>query len=270
MMLSGYSRAPTMVVLVLAIVALVFYGIYIFAQDRSVEIEIGTNAINVANQITGLDELSNVQITANAVTIAEAADDTPLLPVKQKLINRPLWKVSYAVDALQHRNKVNTHIAGFDAYIDSSTGQMLKIISRDAPGLPEKYQTGIRVSNQHIASSLGKNRFWISDRLPLTAPSFRFVDMIKGNNLIARHYECYYFLYQHNEAAGGTIIPAWLIIQYGTERFFPLGPPEHRQTVLPSLAEKYARTFRMSIIDATSGETLRAFWATGKNDDTFD
>ena len=268
-MLSRYSRIPTIVVLVLAIIALVFYGIYISAQNPSVEIEIGKNAVDVMNQITGLDELSNVQITANAVTIAAAADDTPLLPVRQKLINRPLWKVSYQIDVLQHHNTVNPHIVGFDAYIDTSTGQLLKIVSRDAPGLPEKYRTGIRVSNPHIASSLDRNRFWVPDSLPLTAPSFRFVDMLKGNGLIARHYECYYFLYKQKDVEGGAIIPAWLIIRYGTERFFPLGPSEHRPAVLPSLAEKYARTFRLSIVDATSGETLRAFWATSANEDTF-
>lgn len=270
-MLPQYSRISTMLVLVLAITTLVSCGLYLSTQNKSVEVEIGKNAIDVANRITGLNELSNVQITVNEVRIAEDADDTPLPPVRQRLIDRPLWKVSYSIDKLVHRNKVNPYIVGFDAYIDISAGQLLKIVSRDAPDLPEEYQTGIKVSNQAIASDLNLNRYWwVPDQLPLNTPSFRFVDMLKGNGAIARHYECYYFFFKHHEADGGTILPAWMIILHGTEPVPPLGPPEYRPTVFPSLAEKYRRTFEMRLFDATSGERFGGSLSVGSNEDTFD
>lgn len=275
-MLSRYSRIPTMIVFVLAIAALVAYCVYISAQNKPVEIEIGKNAIDVANRITGLNELPNVRVTANEVRIEEAADDTPLPPVRQKLINRPLWKVSYEIDALEHRNKINPHIVGFDAYIDTSTGLMLKIVSRDAPGLPEAYRTGIQVSNQQIASILSRDGFWVPDRLPLTAPNSKFVDKVKGNGIIARHYECYYFLYKQDEVEN---IPAWLIIRYGTEPYPSLNrfePEDFRDPQLrppaipPPLAERYVRTFELHVIDAMSGKELLAGLVKGANEDTFD
>lgn len=260
-----------MVVLILTTATLASCGIHMSVQNKPAEVEVATNAIDVANWITGLDELPNVQITVNEVRIAEETDDTPLPPVRQRLIDRPLWKVSYSIDKLTHRNKVNSHIVGFDAYIDLSAGQLLKIISRDAPDLPEEYRTGIKVSNRAIASDLNLNRYWwVPDQLPLNAPSFRFVDMLKGNGAIARHYECYYFLFKYPEADGGTIIPAWLIILYGTEPIPPLGPPGYRPTVFPSLAERYRRTFTMHLFDATSGERFGGSLSVGSNKDTFD
>ena len=90
------------------------------------------------------------RITTDPVTIAEADDDTPWFLAKKLLINRPLWKVSYEVDALAHSNKVNPHIRGFDVYVDVSTGQVLKIVSRDDPNMPEQYRTGIRVSKKRL------------------------------------------------------------------------------------------------------------------------
>lgn len=270
-MLLRYSQISTMVVLILVTVPLASCSVYMSAQNKPAEVEVATNVIDAANRITGLDELPNVQITVNEVRIAEEAADTPLPLVRQRLINRPLWKVSYKIDELVHRNKVNPHIVGFDAYIDISAGQLLKIVSCDAPDLPEEYQTGIKVSNQAIASDLTLNRYWwVPDQLPLNAPSFRFVDMLKGNGTIARHYECYYFLYKHHEADGGTIIPAWMIILYGVEPLPPLGPPEHRPTVFPSLTKKYRRTFTMYLFDAMSGEVFGGNHSVGSNEDTFD
>ena len=271
-MSSWYLRVSTMIVFVLAIAALVSLSVYISAQNKPVEIEIGKNAIDVANRITELDELPNVRITVNEVRIAEAEDDTPLPPVRERLINRPLWKVSYEVDALEFRiggrNKRNPHIVGFDVYIDTSTGQMLKIVSCDAPGLPEEYRTGIKVSNQEIASMLDLNRFWVPDQLPLTAPRIRFVDMVLRGGGIGRHRECYYFLYKRNEVEN---IPAWLTIAYGTEPlpFAPRLNPEMPVKFQP-LAEKYVQTFQMSVVDAMSGEELLGAMSTGTNEDTFD
>ena len=269
-MLLRYSQISTTVILILATASLASCNVYMSAQNKTEEVEISKNAIDVANRITGLDELPNAQITAYEVRIAAETDDTPLPSVKQRLINRPLWKVSYKINELMHRNKVNPYIIGFDVFVDLSTSQLLKIVSRDAPGLPEEYRIGIKVSNQAIAFSLNLNRYWVPDQLPLNAPNFRFVDMLKGNGGIARHYECYYFFYKHLEADGGTTIPAWMIILYGVEPLSPLGPPEYRPTVFPSLAEKYRRTFAMYLFDAMSGEVFGGTHSVGSNEDTFD
>lgn len=271
-MLSRYSRISTMAVLVLAITTLVSCGFYMSPQNRSVELEIGKNAIDVANQITGLNELPNLQITANKVWITEAADDTPVPLVRQRLINRPLWKVSYKIGELVHRKKVNSHIVGFDVYVDTSTDQVLKIVSRDAPGLPEEYRIGIKVSNQQIASYLNENKYWLSNQLPQTPPGFRFVDKLKGMyGAIVRHYECYYFLFKYPEVDGGAIIPAWMIIYYGTEPIPPSGGAFYPQSpIVLSLAEQYRRTIQMYRYDAMSGKMLGGWSTTGSNEDTFD
>lgn len=281
-MLTRPFRSLMMIIFVIAIATFVSYSVYISAQDAQnknkpgepVEIEIANNAINVANRITGLNELSNVRIAASEVTIAEAEDDTPLVPVRKKIINRPLWKVSYEVNALELRDKKNPHIVGFDVYIDKANGQLLKIVSRDAPGLPEEYRKGFKVSNQEIASHLDHNRYWDPNQLPLIAPRFRFIDIVKNkkSRIIARHHECYYFLYKPNEAEN---IPAWFNILYGTEPPPSIGGPAVAELsglkiVTPSLAERYTRTFRMGMINAMSGDEVGvAAFAQGTNEDTF-
>ena len=271
-MLSQYSQMLTTVILTLAIATLVSCGVYMPAQNKLIGVGIGKNAIDIANRITGLNELPNVQITVNKVWITEAADETPVPLVRQRLINRPLWKVSYKIDELVHRKKVNPHIVGFDVFVDSPTDQVLKIVSRDAPGLPEEYRIGIKVSNQEIASYLNWKRYWLSNQLPQTPPRFRFVDKLTGSyGSIVRHYECYYFLFKYPVVDGGAIIPAWMIIYYGTEPMRPSGGAFYPQSpIVLSLAEKYQRTFQMHRYDAMSGEMLGGWYATGTNEDTFD
>ena len=271
-MLLRYSQISTTVVLILATVTLASCSVYMSTRNKRAEVEVATNAIDVANRITGLDELPNVQIAVNEVRITEAADDTPVPLVRQRLIDRPLWKVSYKIDELVHRKKVNPYIVGFDVYVDTSTDQVLKIVSRDAPGLPKEYQIGIKVSNQEIASYLNGKKHWLSNQLPQTPPNFRFVDKLTGSyGSIVRHYECYYFLFKYPVVDGGAIIPAWLIIYYGTEPMPPSGGAFYPQSpIVLSLAEKYKRTFQMHRYDATSGERLGGWYVTGTNKDTFD
>lgn len=271
-MLLRYSQISTTVILILTTASLASCSVYMSAQNKTEEVEISKNAIDIANRITGLDELPNAQITAYEVRIAEETDDTPVPLVRQKLINRPLWKVSYKIDELVHRKKVNPHIVGFDVYVDTSTDQVLKIVSRDAPGLPEEYRIGIKVSNQEIASYLNGKKYWLSNQLPQTPPSFRFVDKLTGSyGSIVRHYECYYFLFKYRAVDGGAIIPAWMIIYYGTEPMPPSGGAFYPQSpIVLSLAEKYKRTFQMHRYDATSGERLGGWYVTGTNEDTFD
>lgn len=271
-MLLRYSQISTTVVLILATATLVSCSVYMSAQNKPIGVEIGKDAIEVANRITGLNELPNVQITANEVWITEAADDTPVPLVRQQLINRPLWKISYKIDELVHRKKVNPHIVGFDVYVDTSTNQVLKIVSRDVPGLPEEYRIGIKVSNQEIASYFNSKRHRLSNQLPRTPPNFRFVDKLTGSyGSIVRHYECYYFLFKYPVVDGDAIIPAWLIIYYGTEPMPPSGGAFYPQSpIVLSLAEKYKRTFQMHRYGATSGERLGGWYVTGTNEDTFD
>ena len=241
-----------------------------FAKDVSVN-EYET-AKRIAAKITGLDTLANVRITTDPVTIAEPDDDTPWFLAKKLLINRPLWKVSYEVDALVHSNKVNPHIRGFDVYVDVSTGQVLKIVSRDDPNMPQQYRTGIRVSKKAIASFLNDDMYVIQDRLPLSTPTFKFADMIKMRGAIARHYECYYFLCQQHPMDGGQIIPAWLVILYGTEPIQASGGPNPKRNPRHyTLAEKYRRTFEIRMVGADSGKDVGVrMFAVGTNDDTFD
>lgn len=267
-MLLQRSEVLTMVVLGAAVIAFLCGSGCVFAQDAPVTAS--ETAKSIAAQITGLDGLSDVRVTANLVTVAKADDDTPLSPVKNLLINRSLWKVSYEVDSLVHPNRVNPHIRGFDAYVDVSTGQVLKVVSRDDPNMSEQYRTGIEVSNKEIASILTEDVYVVQDRLPTVVPTFKFADMIKGNGAIARHYECYYFLFQHRSIDGGQIIPAWLVILYGTEPIRSLGPAEHRPARHRSLAESYRRTFKLLILDAESGEVLLRGSTVGSNDDSFD
>ena len=223
----------------------------------------------LADEITGLNRLAGVSIEVESFTLPEN-DDTPIRLFKEHLVTGSLWKISYKVDSLQHANKVNPHIVGFDVYADVSTGQVLKVVSRDDPAIPEQYQTGIEISNKEIASILTEDMYVIQDRLPAVVPTFKFADMIMGNGVTARHYECYYFLFQHRSIDGGQIVPAWLVILYGTEPIRSLGPVEHRPSRHLPLAERYRRTFEIQMLDAKSGELLLRGSSVGSNDDTAD
>lgn len=267
-MLLQRSEVLVMVVFAATVIAFFCGDACVFAQDEPVNAS--ETAKSIAAQITGLDGLSDVRVTANSVTITKDDDDTPLSPAKDLLINRPLWKVSYEVDALVHPNKVNPHIRGFDTYVDISTGQVLKVVSRDDPNMPEQYRTGVEVSNKEIASILTEDVYVVQDRLPTVVPTFKFADMIMGNGIIARHYECYYFLFQHRSVDGGQIIPAWLVVLHGTEPIRSLGPTEHRPARHRSLAESYRRTFKLLMLDAESGDVLLRGSTVGSNDDLFD
>lgn len=229
--------------------------------------------IQFANTIVGLDRLADVRIKAAAFMLPEN-DDTPILSVKKRLLDsRHLWKVSYQVDVLAHKNKVNPHIVGFDVYVDIAEGQVLKIISRDVEGLAEEFRKGIEVSNQQIRYRQRYNQY-IQWNLPAVAPAFTLGDFLVGSGKICRHYECYYILCRtHN---GDKAVPRWLLILYGTEPIQGSGgiemayPPEQRTFPKPrTLADGYVRTFEIHFVDAMSGERLPFAYITGKNTDIF-
>lgn len=222
-------------------------------------------AIELSNTITGLDSLAGVRITAAALTLPED-DDTPILSIKKRLLDsKDLWKVSYQVDALRHQNTVNPHIKGFDVYFDIARAKVLKIVSRDAEGLPHQYQKGIEVSNQQIHSSFSQN-LYIEWRLPAVTPAYTLGDFLTGKGKIYRHYECYYIFPFNSER------PKWLIIAYGGEPSIEAmgnpakaGTPRKRRT----LADGYFRTLEIGFVDAMSGEWVPSSYTTGDNDDTF-
>lgn len=218
-------------------------------------------AIELSNTITGLDKLADVRITASAFTLPED-DDTPILLIKKRLVDsKHLWKVSYQVDGLKHKNIANPHIKGFDVYVDTAQGQVLKIVSRDAEGLPEEFRKGIEVSNQQVCSAFGDNPLIAWD-LPTVTPTYTLGDFLTGKGKIYRHYECYYILYREPDGdKRDKVFPIWLVILYGTEPIEPLKPR--------TLADGYVRTFEIYFVNAISGEGFPFVHITGENTDTF-
>ena len=178
--------------------------------------------IQFSNMITGLDGLASVRITAAPLTLSED-DDTPIPLIKKRLSDSEhLWKVSYQVDALRYENKVNPHIVGFDVYLDIARGHVLKIVSRDAEGLAEVFRKGIEVSNQQIRS-IFRHYPYIMRRMPANTPAFTLRDLLVSNDVICRHYECYYILYRVPDGdKPDKVFPMWLITLYGTEPIRPL------------------------------------------------
>ena len=225
--------------------------------------------IQLSNTITGLDRLASVRIKVDPFTLDEN-DDTPILSIKKRLLDsRHLWKVSYQVDALRHENMVNPHIKGFDVYLDIATGQVLKIVSRDAEELPQEYRSRITVSNQQIRSTFRHDLIkWL---LPAVTPAYTLGDFLTGAGEICRHYECYYILFRTPNRVDNKDIPMWLVIRYGTEPIEAVGvgamenkpPPKPR-----TRADGYVRTFQIYFVDATSGEVSPFKFSLGE-DDTF-
>ena len=234
-----------------------------FAQTAS------ETAKRVASDVTGFDALDSVQITVTEVTVSASADTTPIVLFKNEIVNTPLWKVSYVVNTMQYQNKSNSHIRGFDVYVNVGTEQVLKVVSRNAPNMTSTYRTGIEVSNRQLASILSEDSRFIKDALPTGVPAVKFADCIIKKAMSARHYEGYYILY-HNPATNVSV-PAWLIVFYGTEPIHGLGPvPEGQQRRYYTLTEKYQRTFEAWVYDATSGRRGWGAQIVGTNDDTFD
>ena len=255
------------VVLVAIVIAFLCGSACVFAQDAPVTAS--ETAKRVAAQITGLDTLADVQITATEVTIAAADDNTPIALFKERIVDRPLWKVSYAVDVLAYRNKVNPHIRGFDVYVDVATETVLKVISRNAPNMPEKYRIGIAKSSRGVVSILSEDSRFIENRLPDVTPTLTLADLIDTKGMKCRQYECYYFL--NRNLATNVVAPAWLIVFYGTEPIGTSGPTKtNKSSRHYTLAERYRRTFEMWVYDATSGKVGYGVQAVGSNDDTFD
>ena len=231
-------------------------------------------AIELSNTITGLDKLPDVRIIASAFTLDEG-DDTPIVSIKKRLLDsQHLWKVSYLVDALQHENITNPYIKGFDVYVDSVKGQVLKIVSRDADALPE-FWTGIEISNQQVRSTFKHNPY-IGWHLPAVMPAYTLGDFLTGKGIIYRHYECYYILYRpFNTDNSEKELPRWLVIFYGGEPSIEgtgspavVGkPPKPRNR--RTLADGYFRTLEIHFVDAMSGEFFPFNYTIGDNDDTF-
>lgn len=244
----------------ICVIVLIFLSVGVCVANDS------QTAKTLANGITGLNTLTGVSIDVKSVELAED-DDTPIPLFKDRLIAGSLWKVSYKIDALQHENKTNPHIVGFDVYVDISIGRVLKIVSRDAEGLAEQYVKGIKVSNRQVRSIFKNNPRRIKDAFPTVNPTFKFVDFLIGKGIECRHYECYYILspVPNND----NPIPRWLIILYGTEPHHPLGPIETRPLNPPKLADGYLRTFQMHFVDAMSGQRSPYAYITGFNTDTF-
>lgn len=230
-------------------------------------------AVKLADDITGLNRLADVRITAKSFTLPED-DDTPIRLFKDHLLKGSLWKVSYKVDALQHENKVNPHIVGFDVYVDVSIGKVLKIVSRDAEGLPEDFRKGIEVSNRHVRSIFEHNPHYIKDVLPTVKPTFKLADFLAGKGIICRHYEFYYILLGYPNS--DKMVPMWLVIIYGADLSIePSGgaaedaeKPRKRPKVR-KLADGYFRTLEIYYVDTTSGELWPYAYIMGENTDTF-
>ena len=89
---------------------------------------------------------------------------------------------------------MNPHIVGFDVYVDVSIDKVLKIVSRDAEGLPEEFRKGIEVSNREVRSIFKENPRYIKDALPTVKPTFKLANLLAGKGIICRHYEFYYIL----------------------------------------------------------------------------
>ena len=217
--------------------------------------------IQFSNMITGLDRFASMHITAAPLTLSEN-DDTPILSIKKRLSDsKHLWKVSYQVDALRYENKVNPHIVGFDVYVDIARGHVLKIVSRAAEGLAEVFRKGIEVSNQQIRS-IFRHYPYIMRQMPASTPAFTLRDLLVSNDVICRHYECYYILYREPDGdKPDKVFPMWLVILYGTEPIEPLKPH--------TLADGYVRTFETYFVNAVSGEGFPFVHITGENTDTF-
>lgn len=250
--------------------------------------------IQFSNTITGLDRLASVRVTAAPFTLPED-DDTPIMSIKKRLLDsQHLWKVSYQVDALQHKNITNPHIKGFDVYVDIAQGLVLKIVSRDAEGLPEEFRKGIEVSNQQVRSTFRYDpyiRWDLPSDLPIVTPAYTLGEFLTGNGRICRHYECYYILYRQrrsddsNEVAHfpllppqpvgrnwwfnrdnrEKVVPRWLVILYGADPAEEEQPPPKPRT----LADGYFRTLEIHFVDAMDGERFPFKSVTGKNTDTF-
>ena len=217
--------------------------------------------IQLSNTITGLDRLASVRTKVEPFTLDEN-DDTPILSIKKRLVDSQ-------VDALRHENMVNPHIKGFDVYLDIATGQVLKIVSRDAEELPQEYRSRITVSNQQIRSTFRHDLIkWL---LPAVTPAYTLGDFLTGDGKICRHYECYYILFRTPNRVDDKEIPMWLVIRYGTKPIEAAGvgamenqpPPKPR-----TRADGSVRTFQIYFVDATSGEVSPFKFSLGE-DDTF-
>lgn len=243
-----------MVVCALTVVTFFSGSVCAFAQDKSTEES--ENAKRIAATITGLDALSDVQVTATEVTVTGAEDNTPIDLFKERIIGRPLWKVSYKIDGLKrryldgrHTGKVNPYIRGFDVYVDVATEQVLKVVSRYAPNMPETYQIDIETSRKEIISYFRQKRYMIENGLPIVVPTVKFADLLRGRVPSKRHLEVYYFLY-HRTPQSKVAVPAWLVIYYGAAGFAPSGPNPKRYMK----PEDFRRGFGVVVYDATSGK----------------
>ena len=248
----------------------VLFSLTICATSSFADAQDKTNAIQIANDITGLNRLPDVRVSASAHEIAEH-DDTPIRLFKQKLFDASLWKVSYEIDALRHKNRTNLHIKGFDVYVDITHEEVLKIVSRDATSLGAKFRKGIEVSNKQLYRDFIDAQY-IDRVLPSANPKHDLADHFMGLGKECHHYECYYIMF-HN-ARTNQRHPAWIIIYYGTEPAQPMGAyvDDTGKVVKGAkrkLADGYMRTLEYHLINAEDGDILGGGVAVGKNTDTF-
>ena len=248
----------------------VFFFLFICAASIVANVQRSAQAIQIANAVTGFNRLPDVRVSASVHKI-EKHNDTPIRLFKQRLVDAALWKVSYQIEALRHKNMTNHHIKGFDVYVDITHQNVLKIVSRDATSLGADFRKGIQVSNSQLYRDFIDAQY-IDRVLPSTNPTHDLVDHFTGLGKVCRHYECYYIMF-HNVRTNQKH-PAWIIIYYGTEPAQPMGAyVDDTGKVIKgakrTLANGYVRTLEYHLIHAENGEMLGGGVTVGTNNDTY-
>lgn len=137
-------------------------------------------AIQIAKQVTGLDQMHGVEIAASEEVLEE--DNTPFLHTQ--IAKRPLWKVSFTHVKLGIATKVglvfppclrmNPYIHAFDIFIDSQTGQVLKIVSPWPSGVPPRRQRTVEELEQRLRDS-----FQSYEGFPESPPEVTFLQALE-------------------------------------------------------------------------------------------
>ncbi len=233
-------------------------------QKRVIEIEVAQDMIQKANQLTGLNELENVQITAEPIELKENEDNSPIRAIHSRIVGRLFWRVTYTGEFPEWNGQTNPNIRAFVVFLDAQDGSLLKVASKWAEDIDKRYKVGAWISREKIATLISDNHA-VSNTLPKVPPLRDTITRLTTGTaayIDAKHIEWYYLNLTREEGD----VPAWLRITHGGPVPIYLGPhrelgPELKNEVTPD----YQRVARISLKDARTGKSLLSAEMVGTN-----
>jgi len=210
--MNNYRVYSTFILGVMALILLLCGSA--FSGDRQLPIQDHRVAIDIANRVSGFDQLPNfseITITVQKVIVAE--DNTVLY---EWIEGRSFWKVSYFGVIVENEGERNPYINAFDVFVDVETGQVPKIVSQWKHGIDPKYKEAKRKDNKGKKHRREKKQY----TLPEALPRISFLEVYKKwIDSKVKHIEVVY-MYDYDRNLE-VLVPVLYVKTYGGKVVLP-------------------------------------------------